>query len=156
MGPPSSLLPAAPLSFSPFPPCVAHKARQNKIKTSTKGAPFPLARALLVHTRAAAQVARATSTLERTELLWGATACPIEIPSGQTPGCSLARCVRHREPEGGTGINGEKKKIIKVTNFRSICRGIRMPPYHPVVSQMDGNNLFFEGSRDTVGRVVLG
>jgi len=44
--------------------------------------------------------------------------CPIEIPSGQTPGSSL----------DAYAVEGErarkKKEVIKVTELRSICRGI--------------------------------
>lgn len=44
---------------------------------------FPSPRA---HTRAAAQVARATSTLEDGIAMGCPNGAPIEIPSGQTPG----------------------------------------------------------------------
>jgi len=50
--------------------------RQNKIKLP-KGVPF-------AHTRAAAQVARATSTLEDGTAMGCPIDTPIEIPSGQT------------------------------------------------------------------------
>jgi len=44
--------------------------------------------------------------------------CPIEIPSGQTPGSSL----------DAYAVEGErarkKKEVIKVTELRSICTGI--------------------------------
>lgn len=56
-----------------------------------------------MHTRAAAQVARATSALEAK--LSRGPAYPIEIPSGQTPGClSLAYALNVRK---------ETKKFVR-------------------------------------------
>lgn len=112
-----------------------HKVRQNKIKLLSREPPFSS------HTRAAAQVVAraATSTSEDGTAVGCCLCAPIKIPSGQTPGW----LPRVQQP-GHRGERENKKEIIKVTNFRSICSDAPLPSPRRACRRK-GEIFYFEG-----------
>lgn len=75
--------------------------------------------------------------------------CPIKIPSGQTPGCSLA-CNNRGTEVGEENEGGEnKKEIIKVTNFRSICSDAPLD-----VRKGIGRDILFSEPNESWSRVL--